>query len=239
MPDLFRAYSVPGTRIPTYFIESTAPNNVDDRPAPAALAHGLVPIDPDKAVENIAHHLSGASDANLVVMVHGFNNPEHDVLKWYAAASDAIENDPEICKCPGLVCVGYRWPSEKMGQPSRGTAAALPSLPHWLLWCGVLVSALYPFLALIPALRDWQLTVAGHVLIIFGWTLIGTVVALALLRATVYFRDGYRAANYGAPDLIEIIRQIDHQIIQHDPGMPNEVGTDSHRRNCSSRTPSP
>jgi hypothetical protein len=229
MSALFRAYAVQGTRIPTYFIESTAPNNVDDSPAPSALPRGLASIDPDKAVENIARHLIVAGDANLVVMVHGFNNPQDDVLQAYAAASHAIENDPEICKCLGLVCVGYRWPSEKMGQPLRGTVAALPSLPHWLLWCGVLVSALYPVLAFFLTLRDWQFTVAGHVLTIFGWTLIGTVVAVALLRAIVYFRDGYRAASYGAPDLIEIIRQIDHLIVQGDPGMPNELEVKTRR----------
>jgi hypothetical protein len=44
--------------------------------------------------------------------------------------------------------------------------------------------------------------------------LIGTFVAGAILRAIVYFRDGYRAANYGAADLIEIIRQIDRAIVE-------------------------
>jgi Putative serine esterase (DUF676) len=44
--------------------------------------------------------------------------------------------------------------------------------------------------------------------------LIGTFVAGAVLRAIVYFRNGYRAANYGAADLIEIIRQIDRAIME-------------------------
>ncbi|MGA6969313.1 MAG: hypothetical protein WBZ51_37525, partial [Xanthobacteraceae bacterium] len=56
----------------------------------------------------------------------------------------------------------------------------------------------------------------GHVVSLLGWTLIGAVLGAALLRATVYFRDTYRATNDGAPDLIEIIRQIDHSIIKHD-----------------------
>jgi Putative serine esterase (DUF676) len=206
MSNLFHAYSVQGANIPTYFIESTAPNNVDDSPAPASAPSGLTSIDPDKAVEGIATHLSGAARPNLVIMIHGFNNPQKDVLTAYAEASRAIESDPAICNRAGLVCVGYRWPSEKMGEPWHATLAALPSFPSWLLWCGILLFALYPFLGVF----------FGHVLRLLGWTLIGAVLGAALLRATVYFRDTYRATNYGAPDLIEIIRQIDHAIIEHD-----------------------
>jgi hypothetical protein len=110
MPNLFNAYSVPAAKIPTYFIESTAPNNVDDSPAHATGPAGLTPIDPDRAVEDIAGHLSGAAQPNLVVMIHGFNNPQKAVLTAYAEASRAIERDPAICNRAGLVCVGYRWP---------------------------------------------------------------------------------------------------------------------------------
>src|ERR1700736_6974148 len=192
MSDFFRAHQAIGTPVPTYFIESTAPDNVEDRGKhkPVDLPN-LTPINSDQAVRDIATALVNGANPNLVVMVHGFNNPEPAVLATYTAAAMAIARDRAVSTRQGLVCVGYRWPSEKMGQPLRGTVAALPSLPHWLLWCGVLVSALYPVLAFFLTLRDWQFTVAGHVLTIFGWTLIGTVVAVALLRAIVYFRDGY------------------------------------------------
>jgi hypothetical protein len=189
---------------------------VDDSPTPPHAPGGLIEIDPDKAIEDIASHLSGAAHPNLVVMVHGFNNPQKDVLAAYADASHAIENDPAICNHAGLVCVGYRWPSEKMGQPWRGTLDALPSFSSWLLWCGLLLFAVYPFLSELTGFRDWPLTVSGHLLTMLGWTLIGAILGAALLRATVYFRDSYRATNYGAHDLIEIIRQIDRQIIEHD-----------------------
>ena len=66
--------------------------------------------------------------------------------------------------------------------------------------------------------RDWQYLswlwngTTAHVLIMLGWTIAGLVLAAALLRTIVYFRDNYRAANYGVPDLIQIIRAIDGQI---------------------------
>jgi hypothetical protein len=220
MPGLFRAHEVLATKIPTYFIESTAPDNVDDAPTPAAAIPGLSPIDADDAIDEIASHLSGADQPNLVVMVHGFNNPQPDVLRMYDGASRAIEGDAFISKQKGLVCVGYRWPSENILAPLRSCRAALPTLPRWVFWFGVILgicgliamaarflsNAQYPDLAL----------VTGHVLIVIGLAASGLVLCALLLRIIVYFRDTYRATNYGVPDLIEIIRQIDRKIIAHD-----------------------
>jgi hypothetical protein len=53
-------------------------------------------------------------------------------------------------------------------------------------------------------------------LVIFGLTFVALILCTLLLRIIVYFRDTYRATNYGAPDLIEIVRQIDHRILAHD-----------------------
>ena len=123
---LFWAHRVLGTKVPTYFIESNAPDNVED---PATAPYRNIPdrlelIKAHKAVEEIAEHLAKASRPNLVFMVHGFANPQQVVIPVYAAASDAIERDPEIvCDHENLVCVGYRWPSESIG---RGGAPARP-----------------------------------------------------------------------------------------------------------------
>lgn len=47
--------------------------------------------------------------------------------------------------------------------------------------------------------------------IVFALTMI--VIALWLLRISVYFRDVYRAINFGVPDLTEFIRRLDHELI--------------------------
>src|SRR4051812_35768202 len=141
MSDFFRAHVAAGMTIPTYFIESTAPNNVDDTVVvPPVLPPELKPIDSDLAIRQIAAALANEADPNLVVMVHGFNNPEPAVLQMYAAAARAIEADLAIRNRQGLVCVGYRWPSEKMGQPIHGTWDALPTLPTWMLYFGAALS---------------------------------------------------------------------------------------------------
>ena len=126
MANLFRAYGVRNTVVPTYFIESTAPDNVDALPPMGPVPSRLFLIErPREAIKEIARHLSGADDPNLVVMVHGFNNPQPAVLDLYRRAAIAIHDDNEIAKDKGLVCVGYRWPSEKMGTPMAKLSSAL------------------------------------------------------------------------------------------------------------------
>src|SRR5580704_4013385 len=113
--DFFRAHKAKNTPVPTYFIESTAPNNVDDLDVPDLKPWDeLEPIGAEDALQEIAEALVDGEDRNLVVMVHGFNNPLASVLRMYTAAATAIGHDPHIRDRKGLVCVGYRWPSEKM-----------------------------------------------------------------------------------------------------------------------------
>ncbi|MFZ0425651.1 MAG: hypothetical protein WAL80_22470 [Xanthobacteraceae bacterium] len=225
MANLFRAYGVRNTVVPTYFIESTAPDNVDALPPMGPVPSQLFPIEPETAIKEIARHLSGADHPNLMVMVHGFNNPQPAVLDLYRRAAIAIHNDNEISKDEGLVCVGYRWPSEKMGTPWRSCAAALPSLPTWIFWLGVIF-----ILTGIGAIEAAIAPKTGHGLVIVGAVLAGLIACAALLRVIVYFRDAFRATNYGAPDLIEIVRQIDHTILTHDVvGKPDMAAAKAHR----------
>lgn len=224
MMDYFSAYKAVPTRIPTYFIESTAPNNVDDvAPTPKVVDPDLAWIDSDQAVREIAAALSEGQDPNLVVMVHGFNNPQPDVLRTYKAAARAIHVDSQIKSGQGLVCVGYRWPSEKMGQPIRGTWDALPTLPTWVLYLGAAIVVLsFPLFYFASETKQWWIDrfryvwnpEGVHLITLLGWTVAGLVLTAALLRTIVYFRDNYRASNYGVPDLIQIIRAIDGEIVK-------------------------
>ena len=238
MAHLFRAYKVDGAKIPTYFIESTAPDNVDDGLTPPLVLPPLVLIEPDQAIDEIAAELSGTASPNLVVMVHGFNNPQPAVLELYKGASATIENDDKISSRRGLVCVGYRWPSEKMLSPTRSRFGALPTLATWiwrsslfLLICGLIAIAVYPIWHLLSRSNPtWQTPVTlqsntwfsyglpflGHILAMAGLVGAGLISCAMLLRIIVYFRDTNRATNYGATDLIEIIRQVDRKIIGHD-----------------------
>jgi len=214
MSSFFRAHKAVRTAIPTYFIESTAPDNVDDlAPEPPIKSPELEPIDSDLAVRQIAAALANGDRPNLVVMVHGFNNPEAAVFGMYTAAAETIAADSAISDRKGLVCIGYRWPSEKMGQPVHGTWDALPTLPTWILYLGAALVIL-PLLLFFFAHWQTDATVGvDHVVTIVGLILAGLVLTAALLRTIVYFRDNYRATNYGVPDLVQIIRAIDGEIV--------------------------
>jgi hypothetical protein len=222
--EFFRAHEAVGTTIPTYFIESTAPYNVDDTVVvPPALPPELSPIDSELAVAAIAKGLVKGAEPNLVVMVHGFNNPEPAVLKMYTSAALAIQRDEKIRTREGLVCVGYRWPSEKMGMPWHGTWNALPTLPTWILLFGALVVLLtFPLFYFASQTKQWWIDVfryvwnpgGVHIITLIGWTVAGLVLMTTLLRTIVYFRDNFRASNYGIPDLIQVIRAIDAEIVR-------------------------
>jgi hypothetical protein len=136
-------------------------------------------------------HLAQASDPNLVIMIHGFNNPRKVVLDRYASAFDAVNQDPAIANRRGLVCIGYRWPSERIGTPLWTAFSAAPKFLIGLLLVGVLL------LGLAPGLGMFSLAIS---------------ITAILLYIVVYFRDGYRAISYGIPDLVDIIRQIDKKL---------------------------
>src|SRR5262249_44559188 len=119
MSKLFRVYQVNGSQKPAYFIESTALNNVDDEPEENdhPPRQNLTPLKPDDAIDKMAEHLAQAEQPEVVIIIHGFNNPREVVLRRYAAAFDEVSKDAPISARDGLVCLGYRWPSERMGQP--------------------------------------------------------------------------------------------------------------------------
>ena len=237
MARLFRAYRVQDVRFSAYFIESTAPDNVEDPLTPPPVPPQLVPICADKAIDDIAAELSASDTPNLVIMVHGFNNPPPAVFKFYTSAAAAIDRDACIIRRKGLVCVGYRWPSEKMGKPLPSWRSALPTMATWLGRTGVSLLVLGLVLTLMVAawhffkwvdpippmitigapvwVKD-ALSILGHLFIVFGILVAGLIGCAILLRTIVYFRDGYRATNYGAPDLVEIVRQIDRRIVEED-----------------------
>jgi hypothetical protein len=208
-----------------YFIESTAPDAVDVRLDPRKWeTPGLKFVDPEKAVCEIAKTLTPEGkadvDANLVVMVHGFNTPRPRVLDFYQTALEAIERDRSAIfggDNRAVVCIGYRWPSESIWGDLRSTFDALPWFPWWGFFVALGILFLYLLGEGIAYLTGWGSNVpwgAADALIAIVWiacAVLAIVIIVAALRGIVYFRDVYRATNYGVPDLVEVIRQIDFE----------------------------
>jgi hypothetical protein len=239
----FRVYSTDG-QIPNarfYFIESTAPDNVEQAVDPGgAPPDRLTRVDTDQAVKDIAEALTPDNypevDANLVVMAHGFNTPRDAALKFYAKALTALQSDTNKLfgdAARRTVCVGYRWPSEQIGSVVWSSLPALPALPLIILvvslvaiaLCVWVMAAVLKFVGLVETDLERHLLTAAEA--VCG-LLIFAIVVFALLRAIVYFRDVYRATNYGVPDLVEVIRQIDREAVGRLKGLGE--GAQSGRR---------
>ena len=108
----------------------------------------------------------------------------------------------------GVVCVGFRWPSERMGTPWRSGFAASPIFLLITLFAAI--AAVY-FVNFVLELCDVARIV--RILITAVTAFMAVIpITLYLLRLIVYFRDGYRATTYGVPDLVDIIRLLDEAL---------------------------
>lgn len=206
--------------VPGYFVNSTAPISIEDA--------ARIPITDDTlpTISDVVECLyqNGQSDAEylgLVVQIHGYNTGvkqtvENGEIKY---GKDGIrEGWQQVCRyinhddaainrnLNSFVYVGYRWPSESVPSNFKDAREALPVVLKGLFWGGLL----FTLLGLLLLLRSPLFVI----LVILGVAMATIVASLFLLRIIVYFRDNYRANNFGVPDLVEFIRQLDQGLIK-------------------------
>ncbi|MEM9089221.1 MAG: alpha/beta hydrolase [Cyanobacteria bacterium P01_F01_bin.53] len=217
---------------PAYFVGSTAPNNVED---------GVGDVDsPQGEIDHIAKFLSAQENPEILIVVHGYNtalgsfasedSPEagKGTKGWYQDIRDHIAENCDR-RSPGLMLIGYRWPSEQVNGGGNDTLVnkfryARQSLPAILQT--IVALAMIGFVLLVvaglatltrgepPAIG---VEIASIGVLILATLFISLVFTLFLLRLVGYFRDSYRARNFGVPDLVELIRQIDKAVLAIDP----------------------
>ncbi|MFG6105438.1 alpha/beta hydrolase [Leptothoe sp. EHU-05/26/07-4] len=202
--------------IPGYFVMSSAPPNIENAKAMQesemqAAARG---------VKEIARHLydicskQEGPDPELMISVHGYNSGRSSVRDWYKNIFQYINRYDTVIPGQGnQVFIGYRWPSENIEFRRLGEACkALPPLPRALMFLGF-GGAL---ILLIVELMAWDKTLAGLILVPLLLLFLGLstiIITLVILRMVVYFRDRYRAHNFGVLDLVELLRQIDRELV--------------------------
>ncbi|MDF5723550.1 MAG: alpha/beta hydrolase [Rhizonema sp. PD37] len=215
--------------IPGYLIRSKARANVDD-PKDFKQHNNYGKL----KVQTIINHLyansqkntQSSEDMGIVIAIHGYNTGSTDIdldvklesdddIKdgvwkyWYQNLNKFINHVPVISqKSDSLIFLGYRWPSESVkGENFRDSLIALPFLLKSILWGSLFIGfiSLFLFFWLSSPLFIFPMIVGT-----FGFTL---VFSLLIMRVIVYFRDSYRATNYGVNDLVELIRQIDQGLI--------------------------
>ncbi len=171
----------------------------------------------------------------LTIFVHGYNTHLDDACNRCDSMYRYIsEEDKVISQKKNLVYVGYRWSSEKFSKQIVANTKALPGfflfilgmcltvLTNYILWpithalFKLLSSWLWSFES-VSTEPGWILTILSPFLVRSAAAAISLlafiIVALVLLRLSVYFRDVYRAINFAVPDLVDLIRQVEKEVV--------------------------
>lgn len=225
---------------PAYMVASTAPYNVED-PALEFLdpVTKKIPEKSEKLLKQIIAHLKEhKGNAEILIVIHGYNTSVTGVKEWFEDIKKHIEN---YRGCPdGFLLIGYRWPSEqivaselsgsrkstldavkdKYESSKKVLPVVLNVISHYGILgfvggvTGLLVSLLVSLLTDVLAVPDMStVRVVALIFIVASLVAILPIFTVLLLRLAGYFRDNYRANYYGVPDLVELIRQIDAGLI--------------------------
>jgi Alpha/beta hydrolase of unknown function (DUF900) len=223
----FRSDDLP---FPAYLVASTAPINIEDQ----NINLQDPSINPVQNFSNLINEISEylkkhGNDAEILIVIHGYNNSYSNVRTWFSSICKHFTHRHSRSRSPGFLLIGYRWPSEKVSPKLPEDLKASGSLQEKCQWAkeslpfvldklstsgkiGLIASAV----AGVIVIKSFQLTflmvvIAILIISLFAvlpiWTILG-------LRLVGYFRDSYRATNFGVSDLVELIRQIDNALVQ-------------------------
>lgn len=278
-----------------FWVESTAPLNVDGVRGTATSkmvgeftlapnASELTDAEIDEQIALLANAVKAKKNPQLLVAIHGYNNDVDDAMRWMQSLYSEVQLEQQARQrgLDDLICVGYHWPSEKLGEPGRPLTALWRSAPASMRWLGFVafllaLIGLYGFVALVGAesthfgislragvfvgvglalfglaalglvlrlIRPFLLAVIGLLVICGGlsyflwprgfWAvgqpfgvlagiLFALPLSLAILRFSSYFRDFYRATQYGVPDMVDFFQKLDKALASDDNGEPRPL----------------
>ncbi|MBU6229210.1 MAG: alpha/beta hydrolase [Cyanobacteria bacterium REEB459] len=212
-------------RIPGYFVMSSAPPNIEEASKADQALQRQAFLGLEEIVERLHHMAMQSQDgtAELVIVIHGYNTTLAGFIEWCSGIFKFI-NRPQspMGSQANQVFIGYRWPSENVEFSLKKiweALAALPRLPRDFLVGGMLGALLLLVIRIMTlgASRSnwphsWFLLLISAVLVLL--LVLGILMAaLVLLRLIVYFRDAYRADNFGVLDLVELLRRVDQALV--------------------------
>ena len=200
------------TGVPGYYINSTAEINIEDNSA----------VSNDSAlvadrIAAIADYLVTSSEPQVIISIHGYGTQRADAQRRYQKMH---QQAMALCKPHTAVFLGYLWPSEKPTGDSSLNSSFLSKLQDAINALPILLTGIISggfILSVIAAVLLFQEDDLNRLLtpILIGSVLAFAIVfTLILLRLSTYFRDNYRATNYGVLDLVELIRQLDQAVYE-------------------------
>ncbi|MEH2462170.1 alpha/beta hydrolase [Nostoc sp.] len=172
-----------------------------------------------KMIGKIAESLQSSPEPEIIINIHGYSSTPSDTEIGCKKIYDYVNT--HIQQPNKYIFIGYRWPSENpiktdesgsFGQKLMNALYSLPILPAIFLVLGLTISI---WSAIVLLFLDILSNSAVHfftVLLIFSGIVSSITFTLIFLRISTYFRDTYRAINYGVTDLVELIRQLDSTV---------------------------
>ncbi|MEA5526663.1 alpha/beta hydrolase [Nodularia spumigena] len=204
------------TNVLGYYVSSTAQINVDNEKEETKTKEKLE--ETEIFLKDIASHLVNCNeDLEIVISIHGYANEEGDAKNSYDKIYNHAKKEYSSKK---VVFLGYIWPSEKPFQ-KKYFINAIHALPILLEFPRLVLFLLGLCISLSISLIFYQGKIWTNLLIhlpavilaLILFSIICSIFSLILLRLSTYFRDSYRATNYGVPDLVELIRWIEHFVL--------------------------
>jgi hypothetical protein len=203
--------------IPGYFLKSTAPDNVEESKQTQAVPNQKMV---EATIKQIARDIYDSSKTcsaektpEVIFAIHGYNTPINGIKAWYQSIFEYINKDDQIKTHNNLIFIGYRWSSEQVFTEKFSRALnAMPIVPLVVLFGGGLAG-----LVAIAAnffIQNSYFDLFADLSLVFVISLASMMLALVFLRRLVYFRDQYRATNFGVPDLVDFIQKLDRSIFE-------------------------
>jgi hypothetical protein len=217
-------------KIPGYLVVSTAKLNVETEEDNSHryfssvankkffnLNDGEAEPSTQQMIEKISQSLQSSPDPEIIINIHGYSSTPSDTETGCKKIYEYINTHIE--QANKYIFIGYRWPSEnpvktdESGSFRQKLINALSSLPTLLainLALGLTISILSTIALLFLNILSNGAVHFFTALLILSGIVSSIIFTLIILRISTYFRDIYRASNYGTTDLVELIRQLDY-----------------------------
>ncbi|MDZ8134991.1 MAG: alpha/beta hydrolase [Nostoc sp. DedQUE04] len=168
-------------------------------------------------IKKISKSLQSSPDPEIIINIHGYSSTPSDTetgcKKIYEYVNTHIEQPNKY------IFIGYRWPSENpiktdesgsFGQKLINALSSLPTLLAINLVLGLTISICSAIALLFLNILSNSAVHFFTAMLILSGIVSSIIFTLIILRISTYFRDIYRASNYGTTDLVELIRQLDY-----------------------------
>lgn len=220
-------------KIPGYFIVSTAKLNVETSEDNSNkylssvtnqkffnnINEGEAEPSTQEMIEKIAKTLQSSPEPEIIINIHGYSSTASDTETGCQKIYEYVNT--HIRQANKYIFIGYRWPSENpiktdesgdFGQKLINAFSSLPILLAISLVVGLIISLWSAItLLFLNILSNSTVHFFTGMLILSG-IVSAIIFTLIILRVSTYFRDTYRASNYGVTDLVELIRQLDFTV---------------------------